>query len=41
MAKGGEPVMSYMQDGPAHDFVRELLAVPSDTQLPPGVIITR
>ena len=36
VTKPGEPVLYYLQDGPARGFVREeLLVVPPDTQLPP------
>ena len=40
--KPGEPVLYYLQDGPARGFVREeLLVVPPDTQLPPKGAFTR
>ncbi|GFR66074.1 hypothetical protein ElyMa_005548100 [Elysia marginata] len=36
MTKPGEPVLYYLEDGPARGFVREeLLPVPADTQPPP------
>lgn len=42
VTKPGEPVLYYLQDGPARGFVRqELLAVPPDTQLPPDGVLRR
>jgi hypothetical protein len=42
VTKPGEPVLYYLQDGPGRGFVREeLLAVPSDTVLPPDGVLTR
>ena len=40
VAKPGEPVLYYLQDGPPRGFVREeLLVVPPDTQLPPDGVL--
>jgi hypothetical protein len=40
VTKPDEPVLYYLQDGPARGFVREeLLAVPPDTQLPPDGVL--
>ncbi|MCU7879579.1 MAG: DDE-type integrase/transposase/recombinase, partial [Candidatus Thiodiazotropha sp. (ex Lucinoma aequizonata)] len=42
VTKPDEPVLYYLQDGPQRGFVREeLLAVPSDTQLPPDGVLKR
>lgn len=42
MAKTGEPVVYYLDDGPQRGFVREeLLVVPPDTQMPPAGVLTR
>jgi hypothetical protein len=42
VTKPDEPVLYYLLDGPARGFVREeLLAVPSDTQLPPDGVLSR
>ena len=42
VTKAGEPVLYYLQDGPARGFVREeLLAVPRDTVLPPDGVLRR
>ena len=44
MTKPDEPVLYYLQgdDAPQRGFVREeLLAVPSDTQLPPDGVLRR
>ena len=42
VAKPGEPVLYYLQDGPPRGFVREeLLVVPPDTQLPPDGVLKR
>ena len=44
MTKPDEPVLHYLQgdDAPQRGFVREeLLAVPSDTQLPPDGVFRR
>ena len=40
VTKPDEPVLYYLLDGPARGFVQEeLLAVPTDTQLPPDGIL--
>ena len=40
VTKPGQLVLYYLQDGPPGGFVREeLLAVQSDTQLPPGGVL--
>ena len=42
VTKPGEPVVYYLEDGPARGFVREeLLVVPRDTVLPPDGVLTR
>ena len=42
VAKPGEPVLYYLQDGPPRGFVREeLLVVLPDTQLPPDGVLKR
>lgn len=42
VTKPGEPVLYYLDGGPARGFVREeLLVVPNDTQLPPDGILRR
>ncbi|MES9881870.1 MAG: DDE-type integrase/transposase/recombinase [Sedimenticola sp.] len=42
VTKPEEPVLYYLQDGPARGFVREeLLVVPPDTVLPPDGVLTR
>ena len=42
VTKPGEPVLYYFQDGPPRGFVREeLLVKPSDTQLPPDMVLRR
>lgn len=42
VTKPDEPVLYYLQDGPARGFVKEeLLMVPSDTQLPPSGVLKR
>ena len=42
VTKPDEPVLYYLDDGPARGFVREeLLPVPADTQLPPDGVLSR
>ena len=42
VTKPSEPVLYYLQDGPARGFVQdELLVAPPDTQLPPDGILHR
>ena len=42
VTKPREPVLYYLQDGPARGFVREeLLVVPPDTVLPPNGVLTQ
>lgn len=42
VTKSSDPVLYYLDDGPARGFVREeLLPVPADTQLPPDGVLRR
>ena len=42
IAKPGEPMMYYLENGPKRGFVKqELLIVPSNTQLPPDGVLKR